>query len=96
MKRSEMLEEIRKILAMNGKDDGMGELEEALLHSMEVLGMIPKKYVNSKAVKEFGDIIKEKGEHWGYIHYIDKYPEHHFRRGRPYEYYIEGWEPEDE
>ena len=31
MKRSEALEEIRKILAMNGKDDGMGELEEALL-----------------------------------------------------------------
>ena len=27
MKRSEALEEIRKVLAMNGKDDGMGELE---------------------------------------------------------------------
>ena len=41
MKRSEMLEEIRKILAMNGKDNGYGELEEALLHTMEVLGMLP-------------------------------------------------------
>jgi len=41
MKRSEMLEEIRKILAMNGKDDGMGELEEALLHTVESLGMLP-------------------------------------------------------
>jgi hypothetical protein len=41
MKRSEALEELRKILAMNGKDDGMGELEEALLHTMESIGMLP-------------------------------------------------------
>jgi hypothetical protein len=41
MKRSEALEEIRKILAMNGKDDGMGELEESLLHTVEGLGMLP-------------------------------------------------------
>ena len=41
MKRSEALEEIRKILAMNGKDDGMGELEEALLHTVESIGMLP-------------------------------------------------------
>ena len=41
MKRSEALEEIRKILAMNGKDDGMGELEEALLHTIESIGMLP-------------------------------------------------------
>jgi hypothetical protein len=39
MKRSEAVEEIRKILAMNGKDNGCGELEEALLHTMESLGM---------------------------------------------------------
>ena len=41
MKRSEALEEIRKILAMNGKDSGMGELEEALLHTVESIGMRP-------------------------------------------------------
>jgi hypothetical protein len=41
MKRSEMVEEIRKILAMNGKDNGYGELEEALLHHIEVKGMLP-------------------------------------------------------
>jgi len=41
MKRSEALEEIRKILAMNGKDDGMGELEEALLNTVESLDMLP-------------------------------------------------------
>ena len=41
MKRSEALEEIRKILAMNGKDNGYGELEEALLHTIESIGMLP-------------------------------------------------------
>ena len=41
MKRSEAVEEIRKILAMNGKDDGMGELEEAILHHLESFGMYP-------------------------------------------------------
>lgn len=41
MKRSKMVEEIRKILAMNGKDNGYGELEEALLHNMEAIGMLP-------------------------------------------------------
>ncbi len=41
MKRSKAVEEIRKILAMNGKDNGYGELEEALLHTMEAIGMLP-------------------------------------------------------
>ena len=41
MKRSEAVEEIRKILAMNGKDNGEGELEEAILHHLESLGMYP-------------------------------------------------------
>ena len=41
MKRSEAIEEIRKILAMNGKDNGYGELEEAILHHMETIGMLP-------------------------------------------------------
>ena len=41
MKRSEAIEEIRKILAMNGKDNGYGELEEAILHQLEVIGMLP-------------------------------------------------------
>jgi len=41
VKRSEAVEEIRKILAMNGKDNGYGELEEAILHHLESLGMLP-------------------------------------------------------
>ena len=41
MKRSEALEEIRKILDMNGKNDGEGELEEAILHHLKSLGMLP-------------------------------------------------------
>lgn len=43
MKRSEALEEIRKILAMNGKDNSYGELEEAILHHLEVIGMLPPR-----------------------------------------------------
>lgn len=53
MKRSEALEEIRKILAMNGKDDGMGELEEALLHHLESLGMLPPESSRSRRVMMF-------------------------------------------
>ena len=41
MKRSKAVEEIRKILAMNGKDNGEGELEEAILHHLETLGLKP-------------------------------------------------------
>jgi hypothetical protein len=41
MKRNEAIEEIRKILAVNGKDDGYGELEEAILHHLEAIGMLP-------------------------------------------------------
>lgn len=41
MKRSEAVEEIRKILAMNGKDNRERELEEAILHHLESLGMLP-------------------------------------------------------
>ena len=44
MKRFEALEEIRKILAMNGKDNGCGELEEAILHHLESLGMLSPEY----------------------------------------------------
>ena len=40
MKRSEALEEIRKILAMNGKDNGYGELEEAILQEMKKYSII--------------------------------------------------------
>lgn len=45
MKRSEAVEEIRKILAMNGKDNGEGELEEAILHHLESLGMLPPLHI---------------------------------------------------
>jgi hypothetical protein len=39
MKREDIVEEIRKILAMNGKDNGYGELEEVILHRLETLGV---------------------------------------------------------
>lgn len=93
MKSSEVVELIWKRLGPLGISE---ETCSEVLEILEEAGLQPKKYVNPKAIEEFGDVIKEKGEHWGYIHYIDKYPEHYFVRGRPYEYYLEGWEPEDE
>jgi hypothetical protein len=41
MKRSEALEKIRQILELNMVDNGMGELEEAILHTLETAGMLP-------------------------------------------------------
>lgn len=71
MKRSEALEEIRKILAMNGKDDGMGELEEVLLNAMEVLGMLPPEtkatpsdFTNLGFTQEFLDNHDFKVNKW--------------------------------
>lgn len=55
MKRSKAVEEIRKILAMNGKDDGMGELEEALLHTVESIGMLPPANEGSIKIEEGED-----------------------------------------
>ena len=57
MKRPEALEEIRKILAMNGKDDGMGELEEALLYTVESFGMF---YCPVEDLGEFGRLRTPK------------------------------------
>lgn len=61
MKRSEALEEIRKILAMNGKDNGYGELEEALLHTIESIGMLPP-FVDDYESDTSLDLI---GNRWG-------------------------------
>lgn len=93
MKRSDSVEIILKYLEYEW--DGTNEdLAIHILNHLEASGLQPKKYINPLAFEEFGDIIKEKGEHWGYVHYIDKYPEHYFLKGRPYEYYLEGWEEE--
>lgn len=67
MKRSEAIEEIRKILAMNGKDNGYGELEEAILHHLESLGMLPplerEHFLDRIAAK----IEEEHKENHGYV-----------------------------
>lgn len=62
-----------------------------ILKQLEDAGMTPKPYIHPRAIAEGLDDPK-----WGYIQYIDKYPEHHFtyKNPRPYEYYVEGWEPE--
>lgn len=63
MKRSEMVEEIRKILEMNGKDNGYGELEEALLHHIETLGMKPP-HSDKVYQKEVMVYIYPDGNQW--------------------------------
>lgn len=69
-------------------------LAEQILKDLIELGIKPKQYINPKAVE---DPEIDTNSKWGYVQYIDKYPEHRMRNGvRPYEYYIEGWEPEDE
>lgn len=71
MKRSEAVEEIRKILAMNGKDNGYGELEEAILHHLESLGMYPPlitakpfDFTNTGFTQEFLDEHEFKVHRW--------------------------------
>lgn len=99
MKRSDMLSKIASVIINYNEVGRVTSREKALEMAKTILDMqenfmTPKQYVNPKAMEEFGDVIKEKGKTWGYIHYIDKYPEHHFLKGRPYEYYLKGWEPE--
>lgn len=92
MKRSEAVEEIRKILAMNGKDNGYGELEEAILHHLESLGMLPPPdntdvihsslvycYYIDKTYEDRERVIEVK-DSWGDLDY---------KRSKL-------WEPEDE
>lgn len=43
MKRSEAVEEIRKILAMNGKDDGYGELEYFLNLYRNIIAIMKRR-----------------------------------------------------
>lgn len=66
---------------------------ESILEIVEEVGMVPPKYINPKAIEEGLDDPK-----WGYIQFIDKYPEHHFtyKNPRPYEYYLKGYEDEEE
>ena len=95
MKRSEAIEQIRLILEMNGKDNGYGELERAILHQIEVFGMKPKRHINPKA-KADPRIDWGKGEGYAYMSWIDTYPDHHFthKNQKPYEFYLDGWEDE--
>jgi len=94
MKRSAALDEITYILDTEWDLENISK-SELILKKIEWF-MSPKRYISPKAMEEFGSIIKERGEHWGYINYIDKYPEYHFPKGRPYDFYLNGWEPEDE
>jgi hypothetical protein len=91
MKRSEVLEMLTDVYVDKGgyDEDRGGEYAEELLNKLEKI-MRPKSYINPKAIEDGLDDPK-----WGYVNYIDMYPEHHFKFGiRPYEYYLDGWEDE--
>jgi len=99
MKRSEMVQNLARHLMSRldwSKEDRLKFASE-LLSDLEIDGMVPEKHINPRAIEEFGDIIEEKGKHWGYAYYVSKYTNDYFdAKGRPYEYYVEGWEPEGE
>ena len=63
-----------------------------ILAKLEEAGMKPARYVNTKAIEDGFEVDTWKG----HVQYISKYPHHRYLDGRPYEYYLEGWEPEDE
>lgn len=91
MKRSEAIDIIaNRIYHLNVDSDEASEIAEELLEELEEAGFKPEPYINPKAVAEGLDDPK-----WGYVQYLDKYPEHYFKLGRPYEYYVEGYEPEN-
>lgn len=97
MKRSEALDLISRLLEGNnlvtfGCSSILNENQvvEDILAALEEAGMQPKQHVHPRAIEEGLDDPK-----WGYIKFVDKYPEHHFVKGRPYEYYVQGWEEEE-
>lgn len=90
MKRSEIIAKMMGELCLFQTN----EEAESVLNLLEEAGMRPKHYIHPMAYAD--GLVGERGEDWGYILYIDKFPEHYFLRGRPYEYYLEGWEPEDD
>ena len=92
MKRSEAIEEIRKILAMNGKDNGYGELEEAILHQLEVIGMLPPVEKEHWLDRVGFEISNEHLENHGYP--ITDKRKYYALRGAVVS--ISTWEPEDD
>lgn len=90
MKRSDALNIIMYNLQRCVRHD---QLADDILNELEQAGMLPPQYINPKAIKDGLDNPKT-----GYIEYLDRYPEHHFtyKNPKPYEYYLEGWEPEDD
>ena len=89
MKRSEAIRIISNyIYKLNVEPEECEEEANKLLLQLEKAGMKPSKYVNPVAIENGLD-----GK-CGYINYIDMYPSHHFPDGRPFEYYLDGWEEE--
>lgn len=90
MKRSEVIKIIANfVYELNVEPEECDEEAEKLLSKLEKAGLQPSRYVNPIAIEKGLDDPK-----WGYMKYIDMYPSHHFPDGRPFEYYLDGWEEE--
>ena len=102
MKRSEMLQIIGNTIdssdAIYMEDYGVSnninseELADEILKKLEACSNIEITHINPKFKGVSG-----KGDSWDYIYYCDNHPEHHYgyKNPRP-EFYIDGWEPEDD
>lgn len=89
MKRNDFISGLEQALFDNQQFDGHN-MEEVMKYIEE--HMKPKQYIHPRAIAE--GLTDPK---WGYVEFLDKYPKHHFRFDiRPYEYYVDGWEKEDE
>ena len=96
MKRSDAVKLIWDYVQSVEKDYDIYLEEEncdVLLSKLEEAGIGPQNYVNPRAVQDGFEVSTWRG----YCQFLDKYPEHYFtyKNPRPYEYYLEGWEPED-
>jgi hypothetical protein len=87
MKRSEAIKLINNVII-----GGYDYPAETILQKLEDVGMFNLKYINPKFKGVSG-----KGDSWDYLHFCSDYPEHYFTHKNPRpEFYINGWEPEDE
>jgi hypothetical protein len=96
MKREEALAHIVNVLQLTGNhycEDGRDLVDaDRILTRLENIGMLPSKYVNPKAKKEYAELIEKKGITWAYIKYIDDYGR---AWEKPYDFYLSGWEDEE-
>jgi hypothetical protein len=91
MKRSEAIQLLEQLAYDHQHFDGIDG--SAVLEGLTKAGMRPPSYVNPKAKKEYAELIEKEGITWAHLKYIDDYMR---AWEKPYEFYLQGWEAEDE